>query len=209
MKLYYSPGACSLASHIIALEAGLNPLLVSVDVATHRTQHGVDYRRINPKGCVPLLELDDGQHLSEGAAILQYLADLRPQAQLIPAAGTLARYRVQEMLNFIATEIHQAYLPLFRGEGDADARDRIWRHLFARLLIIENGLGDRQHLCEPGFGVADAYLFVMLCWATKLGFDLSAFPRLQALMGRTAMRPQVARALQAEGLLPAPATVAA
>ena len=209
MKLYYSPGACSLASHIIALEAGLDITLESVDIATRRTQRGVDFGAINSKGYVPVLELDDGERLTEGAVILQYLADLRPAAALAPPPADPARYRVQAMLVYIATEIHQAYMPLFRQQGGADARDTTWRHLLNRFATLEQQLGQRDYLFDGGFGVADAYLFVMLCWTTKLGFELSAFPALQGLMGRISLRPNVVRALQAEGLLPVPGAVTA
>jgi glutathione S-transferase len=197
MKLYFSPGACSLHPHITARETGLPIELVRVDLRAHKTQDGADYYAVNPKGYVPALKLDDGTILTEGAVIDQYIADRKPEARLIPAAGTLERYRVQEWLNFIASEIHKAFAPLFFGGSDQDkeqARARIGK----RFDLAARTLDARPYLVGDTFSVADAYLFNMLTWTAHTGIDLAKWPSLQAFFARVEQRPAVQAALAAE-----------
>ena len=201
MKLYYSPGACSLASHITLREAGAAFDLEKVDVKQKKTEHDADFWAINPKGYVPALALDSGEVLTEGAAILQYIADQHPAAGLAPAAGTLARARLQEQLNFVATELHKAFTPLFNpAASDADkaaGKQRVEQ----RLSLIEKQLADgRSFLLGESFSVADAYLFVVAGWTKHFGIDLAAWPQVAALCQRVAARKSVQAALQAEGL---------
>jgi glutathione S-transferase len=201
MKLYYSPGACSLASHITLREAGAAFDLEKVDVRQKKTEHDADFWAINPKGYVPALALDSGEVLTEGAAILQYIADQHPAAGLAPAAGTLARARLQEQLNFVATELHKAFTPLFNpATSDADkaaGKQRVEQ----RLSLIEKQLADgRSFLLGESFSVADAYLFVVAGWTKHFGIDLAAWPQVAALCQRVAARKSVQAALQAEGL---------
>ena len=200
MKLYYSPGACSLSPHIVALEAGLPLTTVRVDMKNKTTEAGDDYRAINPKGYVPLLELDDGVRLSEGPAIVQYLADLAPAAKLAPANGTFERYRLQEWLNFITSEIHKQFSPLFDGTMPEEAKEKFRKKLAGRFDWIAAQLEGRDYLMGS-FTVADAYLFTVLGWARYTGPDLARWPVLQAYMARIAARPHVQEALRAEGLL--------
>ena len=202
MKLYYSPGVCSLAPHIVLREAGLpfEPVLASTK--THQLADGTDYYTINAKGYVPLLELDDGQRLTEGPVINQYLADLVPAKKLAPPAGTMARYRLQEWLNFITSEVHKAYGALFNPipeEGKAVFRQK----LRGRYEWIEAQLGDKPYLMGEDFTVADAYLFTCTRWAPFCGVDVSGLPRVAAYMERVAARPAVQEAMRAEGLLKA------
>ncbi|RYE85588.1 MAG: glutathione transferase GstA, partial [Myxococcales bacterium] len=189
MKLYYSPGTCSLSPHIVARELGLELTLVQVDLATRRTSDGRDFLAINPKGYVPALELDDGKLLTEGTVIVQYLADL--QARLAPAAGTLERYRVQEMLAYLNTELHKSYGPLFRPGVTAEVRAESIATIQRRYAPIERQLGGGPWLFGPDFTVADAYLFVVTNWASMVDVDLSAFPRLRAFQEQAARRPAV------------------
>jgi glutathione S-transferase len=192
MKLFFSPGACSLHPHITLREAGLPFELVRVDLRAHKTSDGGDYYKVNPKGYVPALQLDDGSILTEGAVIDQYVADLKPQSKLLPPAGTMERYRVQESLHFIATEIHKAFGPLFGGSDEAKelARTRIGK----RFDLLAHELDARPYLVGDGFTPADAYLFNMLTWATHTGIDLA----LQAFFARVQQRPAVQAALAAE-----------
>jgi glutathione S-transferase len=201
MKLYYSPGACSLASHITLREAGAAFDLEKVDVKQKKTEHDADFWAINPKGYVPALALDSGEVLTEGAAILQYIADQHPAAGLAPTAGTLQRARLQEQLNFVATELHKAFTPLFNpAASDADkaaGRQRVEQ----RLGLIEKQLVDgRSFLLGDSFSVADAYLFVVAGWTKHFGIDLAAWPQVAALCQRVAARKSVQAALKAEGL---------
>lgn len=205
MKLYYSPAACSLSPHIVAREAGLKIELKKVDNKAKKTNEGADYWQINPKGYVPALELDNGEILTEGPAIVQYLADQAPNAKLVPAAGTLERYRVQEWLNFIASEIHKSFSPLFKP-NTPDAYKAILREALAgRYAYLDKQLAGKQYLMGDQFTVADAYLFAVTRWATVTHVDLSQCGNLQAFMSRVAARPKVQEALQAEGLLKAAA----
>ena len=201
MKLYYSPGACSLSPHIVLHESGLafEPVLASTK--THKLQDGTDYYTINPKGYVPLLELDNGERLSEGPAIVQYIADLVPAKKLAPPAGTMARYRLMEWLNFVSTEVHKSYSPLFNPampeEGKKVYRDR----LITRYQYLEQQLAGKSYLMGDEFSVADAYLFVVTSWAKHVGVDVTGFGNVMAFMERMGKRPSVQAALKAEGLL--------
>jgi glutathione S-transferase len=202
MKLYFSPGACSLSPHIVAHEAGIPLTLVKVDTATKQLADGGDYWAINPKGYVPALQLDDGELLTEGPAIVQYLADRKPDAKLVPAAGTFERYRVQEMLGYINSEIHKTYSPLFRPTTSAELRKDREEYLRKRYQLIEQRLAKGPYLFGEQFTVADAYLFTVTNWANFLKLDMSAFPNLLAFQGRVAARPAVQAAMTAEGLRP-------
>lgn len=201
MRLYYSAGACSLATHIAAKEAGLPLGLIRVDLNTHRTEHGDDFHRLNPKGYVPALELDDGTLLTENVAILSFIADLKPEAGLAPPPGTLARARLLEWLAFLATELHKAFGPIFHHGNDtlkAEARDTIEKWL----VYIAARLSDRDFLMGGQFTVADAYLFVMLRWLDLAQIPVSRFPVLAAYRQRIAARPAVAAAMREERLKP-------
>jgi len=201
MKLYYSPGACSLASHILLRETGAQFRFERVDTARHATEAGHDYYAINPKGQVPLLELADGQRLSEGPAIGQYLSERAGADALLPRAG-LARYRVLEWQNYVATELHKSFAPLFRDDLDAAAKAPLRASLRAKFEWLESRLGD-DYLTGAAFTVADAYLFAVARWAPHVALELGDLPRLQAFLVRVVQRPAVAEALRAEGLLAA------
>ncbi|NVK16629.1 MAG: glutathione transferase GstA [Rhodobacteraceae bacterium] len=202
MKLYYKPGACPLASHIALYETGRPFEIEAVDTAAGRTESGADYHAVNPKGYVPALGLDDGSILTEGAAVLQYIADNHPEAGLAPAAGTLARARMQEQLNWIGTELHKAFGPLFR-EGTSEAgKDAARTAVAGKFDFIETQLADgREWLIEDRFSVADAYLFVVSNWANFTGIDLARWPNLAAFVSRSASRPSAQAAMRAEGLI--------
>lgn len=201
MKLYYSPGACSLSPHIVLREAGLafEPVLASTK--THKLQDGTDYYTINPKGYVPLLELDNGERLSEGPVILQYIADQVPQKNLAPPYGTMARYRLQEWLNFISSEVHKGFGNVFNPampeEGKAVARARV----AMRLKWIDQQLEGKPYLMGDTFSLPDAYLFTVANWSQYTGVDISDLTNLVAYQARMAARPAVQGAMKAEGLL--------
>ncbi len=201
MKLYYSPGACSLSPHIVLHEAGLAFQPVMANLKTHQLGDGSDYYAVNAKGYVPLLELDDGQRLSEGPAIVQYIADQVPEKKLAPAAGTMERYRLMEWLNFISTELHKGFSPLFNPampeEGKALARTRLGE----RFKWLDGQLAGKAYLMGEQFTVADAYLFTVSSWSKHVGVDLTALSNLGAYLGRVGARPAVQAALKAEGLL--------
>ena len=201
MKLYYSPGACSLSPRIVALEAGLDLAYEKVDGKAKRTESGKDFWQINPKGYVPALQLDDGAVLTEGPAIVQYLADLRPASALAPANGSLARYRLQEALGYINSELHKSFSPLFNPATPEATREERKEYLRRRYALIEATLTRHPYLLADDFTVADAYLFTVTRWAQFVDLDLTAFPHLQAFQQLVAARPAVARALEAEGLL--------
>jgi glutathione S-transferase len=201
MKLYYTPGACSLSPHIVASEAGLAVDLVKVDLAEHKTESGEDYTTVNPKGYVPALRLDDGSVLTEGPAIVQYLADQKPGSGLIPAAGTTDRYRVQEWLNFIGTELHKNFSPLFNKASSDDVKNTAKTNINKRLAYLNDQLASRQYLMGGNFTVADAYAFTIVNWTNFVGIDLKPYPNLGAYMGRVAARPKVHETLKAEGLV--------
>lgn len=199
IKLYYKAGACSLASHITLLEAGLKFTAIPVDLATHQLADGSDYYRINPTGMVPLLVLENGEQLSEGPAIVQYLADQAPEKQLAPANGTMARYHLQETLNFIATEIHKSYGPLFRG-GDDNAKAAALQKLHKMYAVMNQKLSRQPYLGGEHFSVADAYLFTTLRWAQFVKLDFAGLDALSAFIQRVKDRSTVQVALTAEGL---------
>ena len=201
MKLYYAPGACSLASHIVLCELGLPHQLEKVDLATHLTASGIDFSTINPKGYVPTLQFDDGQILTEGPAILQYLADQKPAAGLLPAAGTLERARVQEWLTFTGTELHKNFSPLFNPAANAAWRAAAQTNVERRFAFVEKSLSGHDYLTGANFCVADAYMFTVVNWTYFLKIDLAPWPLLLAFHQRVAARPAVQAALRAEGLL--------
>lgn len=201
MKLYYSPGACSLSPHIVAREAGLDIEIVLASTKTHQLQDGTDFYTLNPKGYVPLLELDNGQRLSEGPAIVQYLADQAPASGLAPANGTMERYRLQEWLNFITTELHKGFSPLFNPAMPEEAKALFRAKLLDRLKWVDSQLEGRSYLMGETFTVADAYLFTVTGWGRLVGVDVSPFAQLVAFRERVAARPAVQEAMKQEGLL--------
>jgi glutathione S-transferase len=204
MKLYYSPGACSLSPHIVAVEAGIALELVRVNLGKtpHTTASGADFSAVNPNGYVPVLELDDGQWLTEGPAIVQYLADQKPERALVPAAGTLARARLQSWLNFISTELHKTYSPwLFHAEYGEQAQTVARGKLAHRLSFVDRHLAtEGPFLMGESFTAADAYLFTVVGWSKMVNVDLSDFPALRTYLERVGARPAVREAIQAEGL---------
>jgi glutathione S-transferase len=197
MKLYYAPGACSLSPHIVAEEAGVPLDLVKVNLKEHKLENGDDYYAVNPKGAVPALVLDDGRLLTEGPAIVQYIADQKPASGVAPAAGTFERYKLQEWLTFINGEIHKTFGPLFRGASD-DARKTIIETLGKKFAFVEKNLSGKQYILGDTFTAADAYFFVMLRWARAMHIEVS--PALSQYFDRVAARPKVQAALKAEGL---------
>ena len=201
MKLYYAPGACSLSPHIVAREAGIPIELAKVDTKTKTMATDGDYWAVNPKGYVPALGLDNGEILTEGPAIVQYLADLKPASGLAPANGTLERTRVQEMLGYINSEIHKSYSPLFNDKTTPEVRTERMEYLNKRYGLIEKQLQGRDYLFGKTFTVADAYLFTVTNWAHHVKLDLSAFPNLAAFQKRVAARPAVQAAMKEEGLI--------
>ena len=201
MKLYYSPGACSLSPHIVLLEAGLPYTLVKTDLKTKKTAGGADYLTINSKGTVPALELDDGRVLTEGPAIVQYLADQKPESGLAPRAGTFERYQLMEMLNYITSEVHKAFSPLFNPESSAEMKQASVNALTKKFDWLTGFLGDKTFLLGNTFSVADAYLFTVLKWTRIVKIDLARWPALAAYQARIAQRPKVQAALKEEGLL--------
>ena len=200
MKLYYSPGVCSLSPNIIAHEIGLPLDLEKVDTKAKRTETGRDFLAINPKGYVPVLELDNGELLTEGPAIVQYVADQKPESGIAPPNGTLARSRLQEMLGYINSEIHKTYSPFFKADTPAETLAERTAYLRKRYQFVEDSLAKQEWLMGDKFGLADAYLFVVTNWARGIKFDLSDFPALQAFQKRVAERPAVQAAMAAEGL---------
>jgi glutathione S-transferase len=201
MKLYYSPGACSLSPHIVLREAGLAFTPVMASTKTHQLADGTDYYTINPKGYVPLLELDNGERLSEGPAIVQYIADQVPAKQLVAPAGTMARYRQMEWLNFITSELHKGFGPLFNKDFPEAAKDLSKKKLAERLAWVDGQLAGKSYLMGEQFTVADAYLFTVAGWGQYVGVDIKPLANLSAYMARVAARPAVQEAMKAEGLL--------
>jgi len=202
MKLYFSPGACSLAPHIVAHELGIALETEKVDGKAKKTASGADFWGINPKGYVPALALDDGKVLTEGPVISQYLADQKPGSGLAPANGTMERYRLQELLGYINSEIHKTYSPLFRDETAEETRSERKEYLKKRYALIEALLGaGKPYLTGDDFTVADAYLFTVTNWSKFVKLDLSGFPQLMAFQERVAARPAVRAAMKAEGLI--------
>jgi glutathione S-transferase len=200
MKLYYSPGACSLASHIALDEAQLPYSLVKVDLSTKKTADGSDYLAVNPKGYVPTLVLDNGAVLTENAIVLQYIADQNPGTRLAPAHGTFDRYRLGEWLNYIAAEIHKGFGPLWNAKNPDEVKEHAKRNLAKRFGYVEKRLAESLFLMGDTFTIADAYLFVMLNWTDLLGVDLAQFPKLRDFRGRVKARPAVQKAMREEGL---------
>ncbi|HET8744833.1 MAG TPA: glutathione transferase GstA [Ramlibacter sp.] len=201
MKLYYSPGACSLSPHIVLREAGLAFEPVLAPTKTHKLQDGTDYYSINPLGYVPMLELDDGTRLREGPAIVQYVADQVPQKNLAPANGTLPRYRLQEWLTFIGTEIHKTFSPLFMPATPEDAKPMFRDKLANRFEFVDRQLEGKDYLMGDHFSVADAYLYVVTRWTKPMNIDIAKFKNLVAHNARVDARPAVQEALKVEKLI--------
>jgi len=201
MKLYYSPGACSLSPHIALCEAGLAHDLILVDLQKSTTEDGRDYSSINPFGYVPALELDNGEILLEGPAIVQYIADQVPEKKLAPENGTLERSRLQQKLNFISTELHKGFGALFNPALPKEAREMFLATVAQRLDVLAPQLESSPYLMGDNFTVADGYLFTILGWSPHLKFDLSRWPALGAYLGRIGERPAVLQALKEEGLI--------
>ena len=201
MKLYYSPGACSLSPHIALREAGVKFDLVKTALQTHTLADGSDYYQITAKGQVPLLELDDGSRLSEGPVILQYIADHAPASGLAPAAGTTERYRVMEWLNFITSELHKGFSPLFNAAMPPEAKEIFVARLKDKYAFVDARLEGKDYLMGAQFSIADAYLFTVTNWAPNVGVDLTGFRNLQAFNARMKARPAVQDALKGEGLM--------
>lgn len=203
MKLYYSSGACSLAPHIILRETGADFTLVKVDTKTKQTESGADFWAINPKGYVPAIALDDGEILTEGVVMQQYLADLKPDTKLAPARGTKERRKLEELLVFLSTEVHKGFSPLFNPATPDDYKAIAKANIGKRFDMLDKQLSDgRKFLTGDTFTIADAYLFTLSNWTRPTGIDLKQWPNIAAFAGRVASRPAVQAALQAEGLIP-------
>ncbi|MBM3347919.1 MAG: glutathione transferase GstA [Betaproteobacteria bacterium] len=200
MKLYFSPGACSLSPHIALREAGLPFELVKVDLRAKKTADGRDYLAVNPKGSVPALEMDDGQVLTEGPAIVQYIADLAPAANLAPKAGTMERYRLQEWLNYLTSEVHKTFGSAFAPNMPEEWKKVVMRNVEKRMDYLAKALESKPFLMGEQFSVADGYLFTMLGWTRFINLDLNRWPALAAYAGRCCMRPKVLEAMRAEGM---------
>jgi glutathione S-transferase len=199
MKLYYSPAACSLAVHIVAREADLPIETIKVNIETHRLEDGTDFYAINPRGYVPVLELDDGTRITEVAALVQYVADLAPEAALIPPAGSIERVQLQSWLTFISSELHKAFSWLWHKNTAESTKQNVLARLARHFGELDALLVERPYLMGR-YTVADAYAFTILSWARMLRVDLNAFPALAAYITRVASRPRVRDALMAEGL---------
>jgi glutathione S-transferase len=200
MKLYYSPGACSMAPHIVANESGLSINLEKVDLGKKQTESGRNFLDINPKGQVPTLALDDGTVLTEGPVIAQYIADQAPSSGLIPAAGSVARYQVMEWQNFITSELHKGFSPLFNPKFDASAKGLHADIVKQRLALADKALAGKSYLTGEQFTVADAYLFTVAGWGKYVNISLAEYANLSAFVARVAARPAVQKTLAAEGL---------
>ncbi len=200
MKLFYVPGVCSLSPHIVAREAGIPVEFKLVDRKTKQIEGGGDYNALNPKGYVPALQLDNGDVLTEGAVIVQYLADQKPESGLAPKLGTMERYHMQELLNFIATEIHKGYSPLFNASAPKETLDAAIARLSSRLDLLAKMLDGKPYLTGEKFSIADAYLFTVLRWSDRTGIDLAKWPALKAFRERVGARPKVQEALTLEGI---------
>lgn len=200
MKLFYMPGACSLAPHIVANEAGIDLDLVKVDGKSKKTEQDQDYLATNPNGYVPTLVLDNGEKLTEAAVVVQYLADQKPEAGLMPKAGEMARYRVQEWLGFVSTELHKSFGAFFKPATTEETKAANREHLARPLTFVDKSLDGRPFLTGDTFSVADAYLWTILGWAKYAGVDLVAYPNVQRFVAAVASRPAVQKSLRAEGL---------
>ncbi len=203
MKLYYSPGACSLSPHIALHEAGLPHELVKVDLRAKTTENGEDFTKINPKGQVPTLVTDDGLTITEGPVIVQAIADKAADKNLAPANGTLERYRLQEWLNFLTSELHKNFSPLFQPALSEESKQFFRDRVTGKFQYVDQSLAGKDYLMGKQFTVADGYLFVMLAWAERMKLDLAKFGNLMAFKARVAARPGVQSALKMEGLLQA------
>jgi glutathione S-transferase len=201
MQLYFAPGVCSLASHIVLREVGANFDLVRADIKAHKLADGGDFYAVNSKGSVPALRLDDGQILTEGPAILQYIADKHPAAKLAPPNGTIERTRLQEWLNFVTSELHKSFTPLFDPSADPKVKEYYQKVLFKKFDWLNGALAGKTYLTGNDFTIADAYAFVVLNWTHFVGIDLAKWPAIQAFQARVASRPSVQQALEAEGLV--------
>jgi glutathione S-transferase len=201
MKLYFSPGACSLSPHIVLREAGVHFELDQVDLGTKQTIEGKDFNALNPNGYVPTLQLDNGQVLTEGPAIVQYIADLAPEKRLAPPAGSMERYHLMESLNFISTELHKTFSPLFKSTTPEETRNAAFAYLAKRVAFVGTQLDKSSFFRSDEFSVADAYLFTVLSWSRYVKFDLSPWPSVVAYLERIAARPAVHAAMVAEGLI--------
>jgi glutathione S-transferase len=201
MKLFYSPGACSLSPHIVLRETKIPVTLVKTDLGSKTSDGGKDFRKTNPLGYVPALELEDGSILTEGPAIVQYIADMAPSSGLAPAAGTPDRYRMQSLLNFISTELHKGFSPLFNAAMPEEAKKIFRDKLHERFAFLDKKLAANDYLMGNAFTLPDAYLFTVLNWAKPMKLDLSAYPHVLAFMTRVGARPAVQQALREEGLI--------
>lgn len=201
MKLYYTPGACSMSPHIVATEAGIELELEKVDLKTKKTASGADFTTINSKGYVPALQLDDGSILTEGPAIVQFLADRAPGSKLAPAAGTMERYRLQEWLNFISTELHKGFSPLFNPAITPEQRTAVVDRLGMRFGWLDKQLAGKKFLTGDQFTVADAYLYTVMNWAGMMKIDLGQWAGIKDYMGRVGERRSVQKAMEEEGLV--------
>jgi glutathione S-transferase len=202
MKLYFAPAACSLAVHIVAREAGIDVDTVKVDLTTHRLDDGTDYHAVNPRGYVPALVLDDGTLLTEVAALLPYLGDLKPEANLLPPAGTLERVQLQGWLSFVSSELHKVFSPwLWHKDTAASTRRSVTERIAVRFAELDRRLATQPYLMGQSFSVADAYAFTIVNWSHITGISLKPYPSLAAYQDRIAARPAVIAALRAEGLL--------
>jgi glutathione S-transferase len=201
MKLYYFPGACSLSPHIVLLEAGLPHTMVKIDSKTKQTESGADYLAVNSKGAVPALQLDDGRVLTEGPAVVQYLADLKPESGLAPRAGTFERYQLMEILNYLTSEVHKSFSPLFNPASSAEVKETAVTNLAKKFDWLSGFLGKKPFLLGNTFTVADAYLFTLLNWTGHVKIGLDKWPVLAEFKARIAKRPKVIEAMKAEGLI--------
>jgi glutathione S-transferase len=201
MKLYYSPGACSLSPHIVLRESGTPFELEQVNLQTKKTKGGADFLEVNPKGQVPVLKLDNGEILTEGPAVVQYIADQKPESGLMPKAGTMARYHAQEWLNYVTSELHKVFAPLFRSNTPAEFVKITKEMLASRFAYLDKQLANRAYLMGDKFTAPDAYCFTIVGWSRFQDIDLARWPNLKAYMDRIAARPKVQEAMKAEGLI--------
>lgn len=201
MKLYYFPGACSLSPHIVLLEAELAHTMVKIDSKTKKTESGADYLAVNSKGAVPALQLDDGRVLTEGPAVVQYLADLKPESGLAPRAGSFERYQLMEILNYLTSEVHKSFSPLFNPASSAEVKETWAANLGKKFDWLSGFLANKPFLLGNTFTVADAYLFTLLTWTGHVKIDLGKWPILADYKSRIAKRPKVIEAMKAEGLI--------
>jgi glutathione S-transferase len=201
MKLYFSPGACSLSPHIALREAGADFELEQVDLRSKQTKSGGDFRKINPKGMVPVLILDSGDTLTEGPAIVQYVADQHPASSIAPPQGSIARYHLMEWLNFITSELHKTFTPLFKPTTPEEYKKMARDNLAERYTFLDEKLARKQYLMGNHFTVADGYAFTVTNWTRVLKIDLAPWPNVTAFMERVRARPKVQEAMKAEGLI--------